>query len=127
MGFISAAPEPKNHIKTLMRIGYDFNSAIADILDNSITAESTEIDINVKFNETDPLLLISDNGHGMTEDELLENMKVSCKDPDESREIGDLGRFGSGMKTASFSHARKLTVISKNPKSKICGGMLGYR
>ena len=121
MGFISAAPEPKNHIKTLMRIGYDFNSAIADILDNSITAESTEIDINVKFNETDPLLLISDNGHGMTEDELLENMKVSCKDPDESREIGDLGRFGSGMKTASFSHARKLTVISKNPKSKICG------
>lgn len=120
MTFVSAAPEPKNHIKTLMRIGYDFNSAVADILDNSITAESTEININVKFNETDALLFIKDNGQGMTKDQLLENMKVSCKDPDESRDIGDLGRFGSGMKTASFSHARKLTVISKNPKSKIC-------
>ena len=40
-------------------------------------------------------------------------MRLGCKDPDDEREPGDLGRFGSGMKTASFSQARKLVVISK--------------
>ena len=46
-------------------------------------------------------------------------MKIGCKDPNEKREVGDLGRFGSGMKTASFSHARKLTVITKKKGKKI--------
>lgn len=118
---VLAAPEPKNHIKTLMRIGYDFNSAIADILDNSISAESTKVHISVISHDEDVMLFIQDNGFGMTSEELIENMKVSCKDPDESRNQFDLGRFGSGMKTASFSHARKLTVITKKANSKVSG------
>ena len=62
----------------------------------------------------------------MSSSELLQNMKIGCKDPNEKREVGDLGRFGSGMKTASFSHARKLTVISKKKDEKNSCGLLGY-
>ena len=105
------SPEPKSHIKTLMRIGYDFNSAIADIIDNSITAKATKISITCPSETDNPFLSIVDNGIGMEPEELIQNMRIGCKDPNEKREAGDLGRFGSGMKTASFSHARKLTVI----------------
>ena len=54
----------------------------------------------------------------MDPEELIQNMRIGCKDPNEKRQSGDLGRFGSGMKTASFSHARKLTVITKKVMKK---------
>ena len=110
--YVQLAPNPKNHIKTLMRIGYDFNTAIGDIVDNSITADASKINIQALFTE-DPVIAIVDNGRGMTAAELQENMRIACKDPSQSRNNNDLGRFGSGMKTASFSVARKLTVITK--------------
>lgn len=110
--YVQLAPNPKNHIKTLMRIGYDFNTAIGDIIDNSITADASKINIQALFTE-DPVIAIVDNGRGMTAAELQENMRIACKDPSQNRDSHDLGRFGSGMKTASFSVARKLTVITK--------------
>jgi hypothetical protein len=113
------SPEPKSHIKTLMRIGYDFNSAIADIIDNSITAKAKKIDIICPPETDSPFLSIVDNGIGMEPEELIQNMRIGCKDPNQKREAGDLGRFGSGMKTASFSHARRLTVISHKKGKKI--------
>ena len=113
------SPEPKSHIKTLMRIGYDFNSAIADIIDNSITAKAKKINIICPPENDNPFLSIVDNGIGMEPEELIQNMRIGCKDPNQKREAGDLGRFGSGMKTASFSHARRLTVISHKKGKKI--------
>ena len=116
---VDGMPQPKSHIKTLAKIGYNFNSAISDIIDNSITAESENI--NIKCPPSDnPYILIIDDGIGMKEDELLSNMRIGCKDPDDDRNLADLGRFGSGMKTASFSQARKLTVISKKKNHEIC-------
>ncbi len=115
------SPEPKNEIKTFMRIGYDFNSAIADIVDNSITAKATKINIICPSEIDSPFLSIVDNGIGMGPEELIQNMRIGCKDPNVKREAGDLGRFGSGMKTASFSHARRLTVISKQKGKKLAG------
>ncbi|MAQ97858.1 MAG: hypothetical protein CMD50_01025 [Gammaproteobacteria bacterium] len=115
----NSSPEPRSHIKTLMRIGYDLNSAIADIIDNSITAKAKNIKIKCPSESEEPYLSILDDGHGMSSAELLQNMKIGCKDPNEKREAGDLGRFGSGMKTASFSHARRLTVITKKKGKKI--------
>jgi hypothetical protein len=115
---VDGMPQPKSHIKTLTKIGYDLNSAISDIIDNSITALASEI--NIKCPPSDnPYVLISDDGHGMDLQELLENMKIGCKDPDDDRELHDLGRFGSGMKTASFSQARKMTVITKKKDADI--------
>ena len=99
--YVQLAPNPKNHIKTLMRIGYDFNTAIGDIVDNSITADASKINIQALFTE-DPVIAIVDNGRGMTAAELQENMRIACKDPSQNRDSHDLGRFGSGMKTASF-------------------------
>lgn len=118
---VNGAPRPKAHIKTLMKIGYDFCTAIADIIDNSVSAKSSTIKIFAPPGITSPYLTIVDDGHGMNEHELISNMIIGCKDPSSEREGDDLGRFGSGMKTASFSQARKLTVLSKTPNTEITG------
>lgn len=117
---IDGSPSPQSHIKTLMRIGYDFCTAVADIVDNSISAESTSVKISCPPGQSHPYLRISDDGYGMCESELLNNMRIGCKDPSVDRDLGDLGRFGSGMKTASFSQARSLTVISKTKDGDVC-------
>jgi len=110
---IDQSPNPKSHIKTLMRIGYTLNSAVADVIDNSITAGASSISIYAPPGLEDPVISILDDGCGMNLDELTQNMRIGCKDPSNKRNEGDLGRFGSGMKTASFSQARQLTVISR--------------
>jgi hypothetical protein len=118
-----ASPDPKSHIKTLMRIGYTMASAVSDILDNSITAQSKTIHVHSLPGLDQPNLSIVDDGIGMSPDELIANMKIGCKDPSEERPKGDLGRFGSGMKTASFSQARRLTVISKKEGHPLCAAI----
>lgn len=110
---IDHSPSPKSHIKTLMRIGYTLNTAIADVIDNSITARADSIEVYAPPGMDEPIISILDDGCGMDLNELIENMRIGCKDPEEERQKGDLGRFGSGMKTASFSQARQLTVITR--------------
>jgi histidine kinase/DNA gyrase B/HSP90-like ATPase len=117
---VNKSPKPKSHIKTLMRIGYNLDSAVADIIDNSIAAEAKNIEILSPPGEDEPVISILDDGCGMNEEELIQNMRIACKDPDEERKRGDLGRFGSGLKTASFSQARQLTVISKKEGYPLC-------
>ena len=118
---VDGTPSPKSLIKTLMRVGYDFNMAVGDIVDNSISADAKNIRIFTSLDPQNPTFSIYDDGWGMSEKELYENMKLAAKDPSLERDKNDLGRFGSGMKTASFSQARKLIVISKKKGSKICG------
>ena len=102
MKYREGSPQPKNHIQTLMRVGYDFNAAIADIIDNSISADAKKILIKIHDLDLDfPALSIIDNGVGMNSIELFENMIIGCKDTTFEREKTDLGRFGSGMKMAS--------------------------
>ena len=111
--YLDLSPDPKSHIKTLTRIGYTMSSAVSDILDNSIAARARNIEILSPPGLSDPLISIIDDGTGMDPEELIANMRIGCKDPTLEREKGDLGRFGSGMKTASFSQSRRLTAISK--------------
>ncbi|WP_394863402.1 ATP-binding protein [Paraclostridium bifermentans] len=101
-----------NFIKSLRDIGYNFEIAVADIVDNSITANSNLIKI---YATPKPEIVFSmiDNGVGMSEKELIEAMRLASKDPYKEREKNDLGRFGLGLKTASFSQCKKVTVISK--------------
>ncbi|WP_214767296.1 MULTISPECIES: ATP-binding protein [unclassified Exiguobacterium] len=105
-------PNLSNFIKSLRDFGYNFQIALADIIDNSIAAESKNILIET---ESDPSTKLSvlDDGFGMTEEELIEAMRLGSKDPEDQREKKDLGRFGLGLKTASFSQCKRLTVISK--------------
>jgi hypothetical protein len=121
--FTDASPDPKSHIKTLMRIGYTMSSAVSDILDNSITANAKNIEIFSLPGQKETSISISDDGDGMSSEELINNMKIGCKDPGDDRLRGDLGRFGSGMKTASFSQARKLTIISKKEGAPLCAAI----
>lgn len=116
---IDLSPNPKSHIKTLSRIGYNLDSAISDIIDNSVTAESQNIFVEMDVVDQRAALVIKDDGYGMNEDTLINSMRIGCKDPSDIRGEFDLGRFGSGMKMASFSQARKLTVISKIENSNI--------
>lgn len=105
-------PNLKNFIKSLRDVGYTFPIALADIIDNSIAAGAKNVMIET---EVEPNLELSvfDNGVGMDEKELIEAMRLGSKDPDEERNKKDLGRFGLGLKTASFSQCKRLTVITK--------------
>jgi len=107
-------PRAGSLAESMRDIGYSLETAVADILDNSITAGAKTIDI--RFGWSDgilPWLAIIDDGKGMTEAELVEAMRPGSRSPLEERGIDDLGRFGLGLKTASFSQCRKLTVITR--------------
>ena len=93
-------------------LGYSLESAIADLLDNSISADSINIDIEYRPWDN-PYLYILDNGRGMLPDELTSAMRYGSQNPLDIRDKNDLGRFGLGLKTASLSQCRCLTVISK--------------
>lgn len=116
---VDASPPPSNHIETLKKVGYSFNSAVGDIIDNSIAAQCSKIEFIFLPLPEGPRLLIVDDGFGMNHRELQENMVIGCKNPNDERQKGDLGRFGSGLKTASFSQAEVLTVASKTVNSEI--------
>lgn len=92
---------------------YDLASALADLIDNSIKARSRNIWITCLFNEGDPTIIVVDDGFGMSPDELRKAMRPASTNPADERSPDDLGRFGWGMKSASFSQCRKLTVLSR--------------
>ena len=96
----NAQPNPKSTINSYRSFGYNLSTAIADIVDNSISANAKKIDIDYKWNGKDSFISIIDNGNGMNLEELVIAMTPGSKDPDEVRNENDLGRFGMGLKTA---------------------------
>lgn len=103
-------PRAEILIESLRSIGYSFQSAVADIVDNSLSAEATEI--SIKYNPSLNNIVFTDNGYGMNNTELEEAMRFGSKDPLISRSQKDLGRFGLGLNTASLSQCRKFSVFS---------------
>lgn len=93
-------------------LGYSLETAIADLIDNSISAGADAVDIICDLSGAQPLVVILDNGRGMTGSELLDAMRHGTANPRQRRSPRDLGRFGLGLKTASFSQCRSLTVVS---------------
>ena len=118
--YLNLAPSPLPLIESLRDIGYSMETAIADIIDNSITAKATNVWIRFSWNFDNPWIAIIDDGYGMTEDVLIEAMRFGSKNPRDDRPEDDLGRFGLGMKTASFSQCRHLTVLSKQNRRLSC-------
>ena len=106
-------PDPSALVSSLRDIGYSFESAVADLVDNSIAAGARRIDIRAFWNVGKPTVAVIDDGCGMTEAELVAAMRFGSKSPLEERSPDDLGRFGLGMKTASISQCLKLQVLSK--------------
>ena len=108
-----AVPEASSMIETFRAIGYSLETAVADIIDNSISAGAKNVYIDRIWDGGNTIITIKDDGCGMNSDEIVEAMRPGSQNPLETRATNDLGRFGLGMKTASFSQCRKLTVISK--------------
>jgi len=105
-------PYAPNLVESTRSIGYSFETALADIIDNSISNFAKRVD--VKFSNSDiPYVAIIDNGMGMNRIELEKAMRYGSSNSLDERGENDLGRFGLGLKMASMSQCRKLTVISK--------------
>lgn len=115
------SPPPVFFIKSISEQGYTLSTAIADLIDNSLWAGATRVEILLDTHNTPLKIFIADNGSGMSSDELTFNMRLPSADLDLGRNENDLGRFGLGLKTASFSQSRKFTVISKKDSSKYEG------
>ena len=109
---VQSIPEAKLLLSSLRSVGYNEETAIADIIDNCISAQAHEI--NIRFDWEKKRIVISDDGFGMSETELVENMRIGSSDPSRIRDEADLGRFGMGLKTAAFSLGKKLTVVTKS-------------
>lgn len=114
-----ADPEPRSMIETFRAIGYSIEAAVADIIDNSISAGAKNIWVNLDWRGSETWLSVKDDGTGMDNSELIQAMRPGSKNPLESRSAKDLGRFGLGLKTASFSQCRILSVLSKRENSDI--------
>ena len=113
--FEDVTPNPEYLIKSIAEQGYTLETALADLIDNSISANCNKVDVYSKRKApSQPLrMFITDNGDGMSEEELTKNLRFPSSCIDENRGENDLGRFGLGLKTASFSQTRKFTVISR--------------
>ena len=123
MGYIPAEINVSNFIESYRNIGYSIETAISDIIDNSIAAKASEIQINMILHDEktcSPRIMILDNGFGMDNEELIQAMHLACHSPLEKRNPEDLGRFGLGLKSASFSQCKLLTVISRKKGCITC-------
>ena len=110
---ILTKPSAMPVIQALRNIGYNSQTAIADIIDNSIDARASIIKITFRHSDINDCIFIQDDGIGMTEEELQIAMTIGSKDPREKRKESELGRFGMGLKTASFSLGKRLSVLTK--------------
>lgn len=102
--------------ESLRGVGYSLPAAIADIIDNSISAKARNVRLSFEWEGQESWIKISDDGEGMTNEELSRAMRLGARSPLESRSVDDLGRFGIGLKTASFSQCRRLTVASRKTR-----------
>lgn len=106
-------PNASAMIESLRAFGYSTQSAIADLIDNSISAGARNIWVTFLWDGADSHVSIRDDGGGMDGAALRDAMRPGSRSPLEEREAGDLGRFGLGLKTASFSQCRRLSVASR--------------
>ena len=108
-------PAAARTVESLRDIGYELPQAVADLIDNSIEARATEIDVDVRFSGTDSWIRIADNGDGMDANTLTEALRYGSE---RDYAADALGKFGFGLKTASTSQCRRVTVASRRSKSQ---------
>lgn len=118
-------PKPKAHelipsarrlITSLRDMGYDFATAVADVIDNSIEARATKIDVDVHFDGDASWVRIVDNGTGMKPATIREALRYGAEREYDEKEA--LGKFGLGLKTASLSQCQKLIVASRSSSQR---------
>lgn len=106
-------PDASSILSSLRSVGYSFDTAVADIVDNSISADARTVELRLEQEDDEPIFSIIDDGHGMSRGELINAMRYGGNGTRHLRAAGDLGRYGLGLKTASLSQCRQLTVVTK--------------
>lgn len=109
-------PSARRLMKSLRDMGYEFSSAISDLVDNSVEAGAGQVSIQVEFEGDNSWVSIADNGRGMSRSELREAMRYGSSSRDYGEE--DLGKFGLGMKVASLSQCQSLAVASRTSRER---------
>jgi hypothetical protein len=112
---VTMIPSAKRLIGSLRDIGYDFVAAVADLVDNSIAAGAGRVAIDLTFAGLSSSVRITDDGCGMNSSAVTEAMRYGA---DRVYDEYDLGKFGLGLKTASMSQCRKLTVATRATKEQ---------
>ncbi|ARN18695.1 ATPase [Piscinibacter gummiphilus] len=107
-------------LEALRGLGYSTGAALADIVDNSISAKASQVDIVFAWAGSKSSVSVLDDGRGMHDEELQSAMTLGDKSPLDTRDAGDLGRFGMGLKTASLSQCRRLTVGTARDGAHSC-------
>ena len=110
---IEIVPAASSLLQSLRGLGYSPETAIADLIDNSIAAGATTVAVDLDWNAGEPVARILDDGRGMDEEALVKAMCFGGDGPTGGRAQDDLGRFGLGLKTASLSQCRCLTVVTR--------------
>jgi hypothetical protein len=113
-GSAAITPSAARLTESLRDIGYDFPAAVADVVDNSVMAGASRVDVLVEFNGADSSVTVADDGCGMTANGLLEALRYGTR---RTYARGDLGRYGLGLKTASLSQCRSVTVVTRGSAS----------
>ena len=116
----SAPPRAMAMLESLRGLGYSTGAALADIIDNSISVGAKEVRIDFAWHGPMSRITVLDDGSGMDDAELESAMRLGDKNPLDARAAHDLGRFGMGLKTASFSQCRRLTVASVKKGTSCC-------
>ena len=119
MGVRNAPPHAGSMLEALRGLGYVPATAVADLVDNSITAGACKVNIHLEWRGSKSWVRILDDGVGMDDSALEAGMRLGGRDPRADRGADDLGRFGLGLKTASLSQARRLTVASRRKGASI--------
>lgn len=112
---VSVVPSAARLVTALRDVGYDFAGAVADLVDNSIAAGATIVDVTARFDGGDSWLRIADNGHGMDAASINEALRFGAE---RDYSVDDLGKFGLGLKTASLSQCRRITVASRTSPTR---------
>ena len=118
MEFDIAAPHAASLVESLRAFGYDLPTALADLVDNSITAAAKNVSVDFHWDGENSVITITDDGDGMSEETLVAAMRPGSRNPLKPGEPHGLGRFGFGLKTASLSQSACFGTDS--PLSFLC-------
>ena len=116
MSVVKSKINAKRVLDAISHIGYSTESAISDIVDNSVSAKASEVSIGIKAksyarrNSLQEIQII-DNGIGMDEDQLENCMALGSSAEHYSQ--NSLSKFGMGLKSAGLSLGRRISVVSK--------------
>lgn len=111
-------PHPASLVESLRAFGYDLATALADLADNSLFHHPRLVAAHFHWAGENSAIALADDGDGMDEPTLVNAMRLGSRNPRDIRDPADFGRFGLGLKTASFSQCRRITVFTRQHRGE---------